>query len=267
MEIVKTTEDIKSVVNNTIESGKIELINSTITFCGEGNILVLEDGVKLVNSNIRFESDNSLIYLSSCYWGYSLEIQIYKNCVCSFGKNNYINARMSLIIGEGMNFFCGKESLFAREVKIRTSDHHLIYDIDSMKRINYGKSVYLGDHIWLADGCRIFKGSMIGSGSIIGAGATITNKVIGSNEMWAGTKRIKKKVCFLSASPLKDYGAELEKYDELDNNKYIYSEEGQIISFTDIEEKLQVMNVNDKKQYIKELYQNTSKNLFYIKSL
>ena len=41
-----------------------QMKNSKIVFNGEGNVLICEDGVNLVNSSITFNGDDSVVYLS-----------------------------------------------------------------------------------------------------------------------------------------------------------------------------------------------------------
>ena len=64
METVNSIDDINNLKNNRIE-GHPEIINSTISFKGNNNVLYCEGNVKLVGSKFLFEGNNSIIYLSS----------------------------------------------------------------------------------------------------------------------------------------------------------------------------------------------------------
>lgn len=137
-------------LKENIFTGNLPMMeNSKIIFRGIGNMIVCEEGVTIKNSTIIFEGNGSIVYLSSSQYSYLLQLQIYSDSVFGIGRNNYINNIVSCIISEGMNFLCGDGCLFAKNIKIRTSDHHLIYDVYTKKRINPGKSVYIGDHCWI----------------------------------------------------------------------------------------------------------------------
>lgn len=76
---------------------------------------------------------------------------------------------------------------------IRNADPHLIYDINTKKRINNTKSIFIGDHVWLGQSVIILKGTQIASGSIVGAMGLVSETMIPSNECWGGVsaKRIR----------------------------------------------------------------------------
>lgn len=93
---------------------------------------------------------------------------------------------MTVILSEQRHCLIGDECLFSCDITIRNADPHLIYNCDTMDRINPTKSVYIGDHVWIGQNCMILKGTEIDSGSIIGACSVVTNKKIPSNTIWAG---------------------------------------------------------------------------------
>lgn len=150
------------------------LENSKIIFDGAGNVLYCEPGVHLKNSTIEFRGDNSLIYLSESRHLYFLSMVIYHQSNCFFGKHNYINGPLKAILSERKNIVVGEEGQFSFGIWMRLADPHLIYDVETRKRINPSRSIYIGDHVWIGQSATLLRGTRVGSGSIIGAMGVIS---------------------------------------------------------------------------------------------
>lgn len=61
--ILEISECEKLKDNKAICNGdNIEMKNSSIIFSGQGNILVLDNQVRLVNSKIHFKGNNCVVY-------------------------------------------------------------------------------------------------------------------------------------------------------------------------------------------------------------
>ena len=123
--------------------------------------------------------------------------------------------------------------MFSLGVWLRTSDAHPIYDSNSKKRINDGKSIYLGDHVWVGQDSLILKGSRIDSGSIIGAKGVVSKKLIPHNQIWGGIpcKFIKKDIFWDATNVYRWDSEDLERtgdftnvIDNPDKYDYKYSE-------------------------------------------
>lgn len=261
MNLIKTDEK-----NNKILNYKPQLINSEIIFNGENNVLICEENVILNGSIINFYGNNSIIYLSSDYNHYKIFVNIFNNSVLFIDENNYFGSKLFMIISEEKSIFIGKDCMFSHGISVRLADAHLIYDVDSMKRINLSEDVYFGDHVWIGQDALILKGTHIGSGSIIGARAVITNKKVKSNSISAGvpSKEIKKNVFFDGRSVHKFTENETEQFMQYSSDKWIYSNENAKTGFNKIEEINKINDIDLKIKKIIELRNDKNKNRFYI---
>lgn len=247
--------------------GNPKLINSTIKFHGENNMLYCEDGVVIKDSYIKFKGDNSLVYLSKNRHTYYFQITIHHKSVCYFGKHNYTNKKMFLILSERKHIFIGDECLFALNCWIRTADPHIIYNVDR-KRINPSKSVYIGDHVWCGQNAYILKGSRIGSGCIIGGGAVVPSKKLKSNAIYAGNPvRLVKTDVFHSKSSVHEFHEEdTMASEEFLDDRYIYQYDKCTTEFENIEKDInQRESVEERLQYLKNELKR-GKNRFFIGS-
>lgn len=186
MEVVRQKSDFDSVNDNIIKGEYPELINSTIKFEGKNNLLFCEPGVVLESSSIYFGGNNAVVYIRSSIFHTMLNISVFSGSVFHLGKDCYFNKPMTVILSSDRNFFIGDDCIFSTGISVRTADPHLIYDCSTKKRINETKSVFLGDHVWVGQDCTLLKGTEIDSGSIIGAACLITGKKIPHNSSWAG---------------------------------------------------------------------------------
>ena len=171
---------------NRIEGTPQSMRSSKLVFKGQGNTLVIEDGVKMDNCEIVFNGDDSIVYLRRSRHICKLNASLNHNSVLYIGRDTYMNGVLHVILSEQKHFFVGDEGLFSFDIWVRTADPHLIYDCDSMARINPSQSIYLGDHVWVGQSVLLLKGTQVDSGTIIGAGAVLSGKKIPHNAVWAG---------------------------------------------------------------------------------
>ena len=261
----QTAKDNKIIVystKSTLDS------NSVIKFNGKNNILVIEDGVKLVNSRISFGGDNAVVYLSRNKYIYYLDINAYSNTCVFIGKDNFFNGRLSLIASERKNIIIGDNGLISFGIFVRTADPHLIYSCETKQRINKSKSVLIGDHVWLGQGALILKGTKIGSGSILGGGAVISNKSVFSNASAVGNpaKIVAKNIFFSKESVHNFNKKQTEEFSVMQSDEWIYSYDNSQKSFSETDNLLSSKeNSKDKLNIIKKnIVNNTSKNRFFI---
>ena len=267
MQITKGRE-LLDLENNFFIGEVPKLINSVINFNGKNNMLICEEDVVLQNSRIDFNLENSILYLSSDFHPYIINISIHKNNVCFIGKNNYFNGLTTIVLSEAKNVIIGESCLFSYNVIIRVADGHLIYSSNSKKRLNYSKSIYIGDHVWFGQNAMIFKGTQIGSGSIIGAGSFVSNKQLYSNSTYAGSPiRLLNKDTFWVPHSVHGWCEnETEKMSSYESNIFIYDLDEHSIDFDEIEKNLNSFsNLEDILEYIKITFLDANKNRFVLK--
>ena len=183
-----------------VNPDSISFINSEIIFYGHNNILTIENNTKLLNSKIIFSGNNSYLYISSSNHNIAIKADLNNNNNIYIGKNNYFNGILNMIASEEKNIVIGDNCLLSYGITIRTADPHLLYDINSLYRINQSKDVLIGDHVWIGQDVTLLKGSIIHSGSVIGAKSVVTSsKKIRSNEIWAGNpvKKVREGIFWL----------------------------------------------------------------------
>lgn len=257
MEIVTNNDDFSSLKENRI-TGNPKMSNSKITFQGSGNVLYCENNVNLVNCSILFGGSNSLIYLSSTNSNYSFNLHIFQNSVVFIGRDNNLTPPININIQEHQNLIIGDEGIIGSGTNIRTSDAHIVYDINTKKRINHSGSVLIGDHVWLGHLSYVSKGVNIGSGTIIDNYSYVPSNVkLESNNLYGGNpiKLLKKEIFFT-----KDYVGNFEKeysdnVDEYISGIYVYSpKSGETLDFNKVFSLLSSFNVEEKLDFIEKLF-------------
>lgn len=174
--------------NNRIMGASPNVIDSKIEFKGKNNILYCEENVVIKDSNIKFNGDNSLIFLGC--GEHKLDIDIFNSSVCHCGQHVWYTKTLRIILSEHKHCFIGDSCLVSLGVVIRNADPHLIYDCRTKNRINLSRSVFIGDHVWIGQYINILKGTYVDSGSILGASSVLAGKIIPHNSVWAGNPAI-----------------------------------------------------------------------------
>lgn len=269
MSSIYKSEELLLMKENKFIGTAPAMINSQISFAGEGNILYCDENVKLENCNIRFAGNDSVLYLSGNTYPYKVTIWLYNESAVAFGENNYMNNIVSITASERKNVIVGSECLFSTGDCIRNSDAHLLYDLESKRRINPGKSVYIGDHVWIGQQAMLLKGACISSGAVLGAKSVLANKNIPSNTVWAGNpaKQIRQGVIWdgrcvhgwmqeLTENAMYCDEARLDKFSfQYDMEEYI--------SYDEIERRLtERKEAEGKLEILRELSVNVKKNRF-----
>lgn len=216
-ESIKNINDCDNLYDNKV-IGKPKLTNSTIFFAGTGNILVCEDNINIVNSSIRFEGSNSVIYLGHTKSNYVLDIHVFQNSLIYIGKDNKLSPTLHINVQEHQNFVMGDDCIVGSNFNARTADAHIVYDANTKERVNYSSSVFIGDHVWLAHQVYIEMGVKIGSGSIVNNNSHVyKNSVLKSNCLYSGNpaRLVRENVFFT-----KDYTGNFTSEDTLKFKDY-----------------------------------------------
>lgn len=82
-----------------------------------------------------------------------------------------------LVAFDGPTIHVGRDCMFSSEIRVMTTDHHVIRDAATGERINPPEDVVIGDHVWVGRGVQMIKGARVGDGSVIGARALVTGEI------------------------------------------------------------------------------------------
>lgn len=250
--------------NNVIFGMFNDIENSTVKFLGKGNILFIESGVRLLNSNLTFKGNNSLVYLSSNNNSYVIKISINSDCTVFIGKDNYFNEGTLIVSSESRNVFIGDNCLFSLGTVIRNADAHLIYDMTSGERVNFTKSIYVGDHVWIGQNALLLKGVIVGSGSIIGAASVISNKVVNSNSIFAGVpaREIRKNI-FWSGECVHSWTKEMTNKFSSRDRFFYYERDEDTLSIEQFEDGLNsLINASERLDYVLDKFKGKKNRMF-----
>lgn len=172
------SNNISDLQKNQVVISGCEVIwkKSEIEFGGSENIVYFAGGsagskIVLENTRIKCIGNHNIIFINETKYPLKVSISVGHGCSVYLGKNFYSAATTRFIANETSNIYVGDMCLFARDIWIRTSDMHLIYDIQSGHRINPNKDVLICEHVWLGQNVTCLKGTIIGSGSIVGLGS------------------------------------------------------------------------------------------------
>ena len=174
---------LKYHINNL---GVVKRFHLHKTIYGKNNVVNIEDSVRYSNLRIVIKgSGNSISIGANCLF-------MGKTCIYIEGDGNSViigsnliaQPNLLLVLAEGTQISIQDDCLFARDVKIRTSDQHGIYNSDNL-RINPAKSIEIGKHVWIGADTIVNKGAIIGNDTVIGMRSIVT-KVIPNNGVVAG---------------------------------------------------------------------------------
>lgn len=95
----------------------------------------------------------------------------------------------------------GKNTQIGKDVIIRTSDGHSIFNIGENVPFNAPEDVIIGDNVWLGERVVVLKGSTIPSNTIVGSCALVNKKFAEENTILGGVpaKIIKRNVTWKRA--------------------------------------------------------------------
>ena len=172
-----------------------KLRKSKIKISGDNNILYIGKNTLLRDSNIFIKGNNNILYIGdNCVVNNTSIILDNEGAEIKIGNKTSI-AKAQIVSLEPYKIEIGEDCMLSYDIEIRNTDSHKIYDKDTNKRINEGKSVNIGNHVWLGMRAVILKGVNIGNNSIV-AGGSIVTKDVKANTIVSGSpaRQIKESV-------------------------------------------------------------------------
>lgn len=128
----------------------------------------------LISKNANFKKltvqvccNNASLVIGSVADG-KFMIQLGEDCSVCIGDDVTCTGIVHIFTAEHSSVLIGKDVMFATGVRIKTHDHHPIFDVRTKKRINLCKDIVIEEHVWIGDNVYVSKGSIIKEGSIIG---------------------------------------------------------------------------------------------------
>ncbi len=266
-ERVTCGEDIGKLNSNSIKGSPCEWGSFSVEFAGKGNVLLIEEDVRLRGGRVRFGGDNGIVVLRGSRHAYYLDVTVWANALFYADRNCYFNGQLHAVSSEGRYIILGRDCLFAFGIWLRTADPHLVYDAKSRKRINQSKDIIVGDHVWVGQDAMILKGTEVGSGSIIGAKSLVSGKRVPSNTSWGGNpaKTIRSGIFW--------DGASVHNWDERQtkealiypDDRYVFEKDEATISGGRVLDAIRFVGNTDRRvEAIRDLLMCDSKNRFFI---
>ncbi len=142
--------------NNRIRCYGGEIFCSQILIEGDDNLLILEEGVKMYNTNLRIIADKSIVHI---------------------GKNSTIGSSVIVCMGHYNYISIGESCMLADNVEIWNTDSHPIFAANSGTILNSSKPIIIGNHVWIGKSVTILKGVSIGDGAVIGMRSLVTKDI------------------------------------------------------------------------------------------
>ncbi len=254
----------KVIISEGVKLGyKVKII-----FQGDNNIFFIAKNAVCDEARIEFHKSNALCYLSRAdiHTNYkSCSIHLGDESVFYIGRNGRINnATCNRFLAlENQNIIIGDNTLFSNDIIVRTNDAHIIYDLDTKKRINFSGSIYIGDHVWISNGVNIYKNVKIGSGSIVGGKSLVIQNSYASNSLIVGIPaRIIKKVIMDRQGTSYFSPEESAKYVECVHDDWIYAKDDKTLDMELLDGELKCARKSEEKLDLINLYLvgNTYKN-------
>lgn len=268
LERVTCLEDISQLKNNSIIGVPQEWGKSfVVEFSGSGNILMVEEGTRLGGGKVRFPGSNGIVVLRGSKHPYLLDVTVWSESLFFCDTGSYFNGQLHAIASEGRYIVLGRDCLFSFGIWLRTADPHLVYDVQTHKRINSSKDILIGDHVWIGQDAMILKGSTIGSGSIIGAKSLVAGKAIPSNSSWGGNpaKEIRGDI-FWDGASTHNWGPEQTKRSQnYHGDNYIFKADDTTVDRLGLMQEIHDVDIpQERLKLIRAKLTRSDKNRFYI---
>ncbi|WP_169433107.1 acyltransferase [Maridesulfovibrio zosterae] len=77
----------------------------------------------------------------------------------------------------GTKIIIGEDCLISSGMHAWTGDAHSVVDVETGKRLNYGRDIKIANNVWIGFQALLLKGAVMGRGSILGARAVLCGEV------------------------------------------------------------------------------------------
>ncbi len=167
---------------------KIFACGFLIKFKGKNSTVVLKEPfAKFSKTKISLRNNSYVKIDSSRDIIKKLKISMADNQKCTIGKDFFTwSTEIVFSAGDGFEVNIGNNCMFSKNILIRTSDGHTIYDTNTGEILNHGKSIDIGDNVWLAGNVSVLKGSNIANDCVIGHGSIVVKPCETPNSVYAG---------------------------------------------------------------------------------
>ena len=110
------------------------------------------------------------------------------------GDYNYFNGSGNSIIGPlTTKITIGNGNLFAGNITVWGRNYHIVYDIDTRRRLNDDKDIDLGSFNWICEKVTVLPGASLGENSVLGLGSVLNKPLKKNNVLIAGVPAVIKK--------------------------------------------------------------------------
>ncbi|WP_442486790.1 acyltransferase [Halomonas litopenaei] len=149
------------------------------------NLVHIGENTSFNNIRIAFHGNNNRVIIGEdVRWsGYILVHG--KNRTVTIGDRS--TAQGVYILSRDEDVSIGSGCMLSREIEIRASDVHKIYDLDTGERLNKPGPVKIGNDIWIAAKAFVSKGASIPNGCIVGATSFVNKPFDEENVIIAGS--------------------------------------------------------------------------------
>jgi acetyltransferase-like isoleucine patch superfamily enzyme len=150
-----------------------------------GNEVTFGSNVVLRSAKIVFKARNSKLIIGEDVKLTGHILFIGEDRTVTIGDRTTIQGANILCRGADVTIGC--DCMLSREVEIRSTDVHKIYDNTTNEWLNRPASTTIGSNVWIAARAFISKGAKVPDGSIVGAASFVNRAFEEPNVIIAGT--------------------------------------------------------------------------------